>query len=131
MKIKRILFVCKYNRFRSKVSEEMFKELNKDKNIEVGSAASESDYIPVAKNVQKVLQELGYKPANPTPKKLTQELIDWADLIIVAADNVKVKTDKKIIYWKISDTSQDDYKGILERAKDIEKRIKKLITMLK
>ncbi len=28
-----IIFVCKYNRFRSRVAEAYFKKINKDKNI--------------------------------------------------------------------------------------------------
>jgi len=125
-----LLFVCKHNRFRSKVAEQIFKQLNKNKSIKVKSAGSNPDYYPVAENVQKALKELGYKSVNKHPKKISKELANWADKIIVVANNVKIE-NKKVRYWKISDTSQDNFTGIQRRVKDIEKRVKKLINQLK
>ena len=126
-----ILFICKHNRFRSKISEAVFNKLNNNKKIKVDSAAIKPDYIPVAENVQKALKEIGVRRANKHPKKVTKEMLNWADIIVIAADNVNIKIKgKKIIKWSISDTDQVDYKGILKRAKTIEKRVKNLISVL-
>lgn len=135
-RVKQILFICKHNRFRSKVAEALFKKYNKNKKIKVKSAGTSPDYILVAKNVTKVLKVLGANKINRKPKKINQELIDDSDLIVIVANNINKKElgdikGKKIIIWKIKDTSQHDYLGILKRANLIEKRIKKLVSMLK
>ena len=130
----RVLFICKHNRFRSKVAEALFKEYNKNKKIKADSAGVDLDYILVAKNVIKALNKFGVKKVNRHPKKINQRLIDKSDLIVIVANNINrnifKKYKKKIIVWKISDTKQSDYEGILKRTKLIEKRIKKLIFML-
>ena len=132
--IKKVLFICKHNRFRSKVAEALFKRYNKNKKIKAESCGTNLDYIPVAKNVVKALKEFGVNKVNRHPRKINNKLINNSDLIIIVANNVSrgifKKFRKKIIVWKISDTSQDNYKGILKRVKLIEKRIKKLIFML-
>lgn len=130
-----VLFICKHNRFRSKVAEALFKKYNRNKNIKVKSAGTGLDYIPVAKNVINALNELGIKKVNRKPHKINKGIIEKADLIVIVANNVSKKIfnkyGKKIIVWKISDTKQDNYKGILKRAKLIEKKVKSLAKRLK
>lgn len=130
----RILFLCEHNRFRSKVAETIFNRLNKNSKIKTKSAGTKPDYLLVARNVKKALKRFGAKRINPHPKKLTKSMIKEADLIVIIANNIKLnKKDagrKKVLVWKISDTSQNNYKGILKRTKEIVKRVKKLIYML-
>jgi len=134
-RIKQLLFICKHNRFRSKVAEALFKKHNKNKKIKAKSAGTNPDYIPVAENVVKALKESGIKKINRKPRKITKGLIRNSDLILIAANNVNKNAfkeyNKKIIVWKISDTSQGNYKGIINRTRLIEKRIKKLVSVLK
>jgi len=124
----KILFVCKHNRFRSKVAEVLFKKYNK--RIKVKSAGTCLDYIPVSENVVKALKEFGVKRINRKPKKITKGMISDSDLIVIVADNVSRKEipgNKKIIRWKISDVSQEDYEGILKIIKLIDIKIGKLM----
>jgi len=128
---KNILFVCKHNRFRSKAAEVIFRKYNRKKNIFVKSAGTKADYLPVAENVQKALKELGFKKADRNPKKISDKLITWADLIVIAANDVNLKVKRrKIIKWKIPDTKQKNYPRIVEIIKIIEKRIKNLVSLL-
>jgi len=133
--IKRILFICKHNRFRSKIAEVLFKKYNKNKKIKIKSAGTNPHYILVAKNVVKVLKEFNVNKVNRYSKKVNNKLINDSDLIVIVANNVNKnifeKYKKKVIVWKISDTKQEDYKGILKRAKLIEKRVKNLVFILK
>jgi len=123
-----ILFICKHNRFRSKVAEAIFKKYVKNKKHKARSRATEPDYIPVAKSVQEALREIGIKRVDRKPRKLKKEDLDWADLIIVVADNVNLRfKGKDVLRWKISDTSQKDYSGILLRVRQIEKKILNLV----
>ncbi len=127
----RVLFICKHNRFRSKIAEALFKKYNKNKKIKVESCAVNPDYIRVAESVVNVLKKFGVRGVNRHPKKINKRMIDKADLIVIVADNIKRKfKGKKVIVWKISDVRQGEIKEILKRAKLIEKRIKRLISML-
>jgi len=131
----KILFVCKHNRFRSKVAEAFFKKYNKNNKIKAKSCGIGLDYIPVAENVIKVLKIFGVKRVNRHPEKINNELINKSDLIVIVANNINKnifkKYKKKIIVWKISDTSQDNYPGILRRTRIIKKKVKSLIKSLK
>lgn len=132
-----ILFICKHNRFRSKVAEALFNKLIKKrrmKNIRAFSRGTELDKerMYIAPEVKRALRKFGVRKVDNEPRKLTKSMIKRADIIIIAADNADVKASgKRIIKWRISDTSQDNYKEILRRTKDIEKRVKKLVNLLK
>ena len=130
-KIKRVLFVCKHNRFRSKVAEAFFKKYNKKPGVKAESAAIKPDYIPVSKNVVKALKEIGINKVNRKPRKLNSKILNKADLVVVVADDVNRKFSKKIIVWKIKDTNQSNFSEILKITKEIKKRVLNLLAHLK
>jgi len=128
-----ILFICKHNRFRSKVAETIFLALNKNPNIKARSRGMIKD-IDVAISVLNLMEEQGIVIKDKKSRKISKKDINWSDLIVIVADNVKnseIRTKKKILRWEISDVSQDDYKGILTRIKQIEKKVKGLINKFK
>ena len=126
-----ILFICKHNRFRSKVAEAIFLDLNKNPNIKARSRGMIKD-IDVAISVLNLMEEQGIVIKDKKSRKISKKDINWSDLIVIVADNVQVKArGKKILRWEISDVSQDDYKGILTRIKQIEKKVKGLINKFK
>lgn len=131
----RILFICKYNRFRSKVAEAFFNKFNKNPRFKAESAGTEPDFQKVVENVKKALREFKIDKVNENPRKINQNMIDKAGLIVIVAEEVNLDkydtSKKKVIKWEISDTFKEDFKGILKRTIDIEKRIKKLISVLK
>lgn len=127
----RILFVCKHNRFRSKVAEAIFNKLNKNKNILTKSAGLQLDLAKpyVCDNVKLVLKEKGYQIKDEKARKLDKQDLKWADKIIIVADNVShnLFPDNKTEHWAIEDADErelDKIKGIIEK---IEERVKKLI----
>ena len=128
----KILFVCKYNRFRSKVAEAIFNKLNKNKKIKTDSAGIIVDELKpyIAKNVAKIMREKGYK-IKPKQQQLRQKLVANFDLIIIVADNISPNLDNftgKIIRWNIPDCSEEDTKKIKQIIKKIEANVKELIT---
>ncbi len=126
----KILFVCKHNRFRSKVAEALFRKYNKDKNNEARSAGVFLDdkrkYI--AENVILVLKEHNTRVVSKMPKQLDNKIIGWADKIIIVADNVskEIFMGKKVQVWKIEDCHERDLECIRERVGKIEEKIKSL-----
>ncbi len=127
----KILFVCKYNRFRSKVAEAIFLALNKNKKIKVRSRGMMLDKKNhyVARSVISIMRKKGYKVGGKSARIRKKDIL-WGDKIIVVADNVRLR-NRKVIYWKVSDVSQSYFQGIKTRVNSIEKRVRNLISNLK
>ena len=113
MKKTRILFVCKHNKFRSKIAEIYFNMINKNKNILADSAGIIRGDMPlVEKQVRLVAKEFGIN-LKGKPKGLSIDLIRKQNMIIIVANDVPKSTfdrkeyinfkTTKIIVWKIPD----------------------------
>ena len=127
-----ILFICKYNKFRSRIAEAYFKKINKNKNFKVKSAGLIQDR-PISKFQQKVAKELGINISGK-PKGLSTKLLMWQNMIIIVADDVP-KTifnneayRKKTIVWKLPDVLKDNKKQTIKLIKLIMKKVDKLIS---
>ncbi len=133
--IKKILFICKHNVFRSKVAEAYFKKLNK-KNCESKSAGiiTSKTSNPIQRNVSK---RIGIIIKGPS-RNASTELLKWADLIILVANDVSPylfnydkRHETKLIVWKISDVLNNNEQDIEKAIKSIRKKVKSLIKTLR
>jgi len=135
----RVLFICKHNRFRSKVAEVFFKFYVKKKKLihRAGSRGIKKD-IPSALTVVNIMRERGMEIRNKTSKKIEKKDVGWADKIVIVANNVLKKdlekivgrVDKKIIVWKIRDTDQNNIKEIKKIINNIEKRVREFVKLI-
>jgi len=131
--VKNVLFVCKYNVFRSKIAEEYFKKINKNKKIKIASrgfivgGAPDRAQLAGARMLRVKLK------GKPKPVNL-KELLK-ADLIILIADDVPkimfnywlAPLEKKIIVWKIKDEQRKNMRNIEKIVNRIKKNIEKLV----
>ena len=80
-----ILFICKFNRFRSKVAEAYFKKINKNPKNQAKSAGL---IVGTALNRHQKARarEFGIKLTG-RPKPLTAELLVWADFFVIVSDS--------------------------------------------
>lgn len=131
----KLLFICKYNRFRSRVAEAYFKKINKNKKIKVKSRGIIVGAYPLDKREVAVAKEFGIKlPGRPTA--ITTKDLIWQDQIIIVANNVpeelfyfnEKKFHKKNIVWKIPDIINGEGE---ERIREIIKMIIKKVEELK
>ena len=105
----KVLFVCKYNVLRSKIGEAYLKKVRKD--IEVRSAGVIAGGSELYENEKRILKSEGFVFSIGS-NCLSKSLIDWADKIIIVADNVPKKifedknseNSKKVIVWEIKDS---------------------------
>ena len=128
MKKLNILFVCKYNRFRSKIAGAYFKKINKNRRIKVASAGIfRGD--PVNKEIISIGKKLGLK-IKGVPKAISVKLLKWQNMVVIVADNVpkklfsfNKKRGKELIVWKIKDEIRSIpliIKKVSELNKDLE-----------
>ena len=134
--VKKILFVCKYNRFRSKIAEAVFNKLNKNKNYQAKSAG-----IIKGSSIDKKQIETAKKrdiDIKGNPIGLSTKLLKWQDVTIIVADDVPIeifkdnaKYGKELIIWGIPDAQEDNEEEINSIIQLIEKRVKELIEKLR
>jgi len=131
----KILFVCRYNRFRSKVAEAYFNKVNKNDFIKTNSAGIYGGWYPLDKLQVKIAKKYKIKMEGK-PESLSFKKVKDADLIILVADDVPKSIfkntfmgDKRVIQWKIKDVRKNSSKQ--ERTeKSIVQIIKKIDNFL-
>jgi len=134
MKQKNILFVCKNNRFRSKVAENYFNKINKNKKIKASSAGV---FIgePINKKTAKIVKKLGII-IKGNPRSMSTDLLKKQDLIVIMANDVPKslfnnKPVKKLIRFKIKDVYKINEKPVLKAAQKIINKVDELIKDIK
>jgi len=135
MKQKKILFVCRYNRFRSRIAEAYFKKINKNKNIKVKSAGLFKGR-PLNPTTVKKAKKFGLD-IKGNVRGLSSDLISWQNTTVIVADNVPKKVfyknkkyGKKVIVWRIKDIDYKNDNKFEETIKKIMRKVDKLIIKL-
>jgi protein-tyrosine-phosphatase len=132
MKKTKILFICKHNRFRSKVAEALLKVYDRQGRFEAKSAGMHLDVLRpyVAENVKKVLAEKGAVVESELPVLVDELAIKWANKIIIVADNVSAKNfpKDKVEVWAVKDCDELDLDGIKREVSNIEKKVLELLS---
>lgn len=137
-----MLFVCRGNVGRSQIAEAIFKQLAGQKHL-AGSAGTEArgsegkdlDGMVLknrasSKYTLECLREIGIDISNNHIKRLTPEMVESSDKVIVMAkpDTIPefLKDTEKVIYWDVSDPD-----GLtLETHRTIRNEIQKLVEEL-
>ena len=131
--IMKILFVCKYNRFRSKVAEAFFNKLNKNKDITAKSAGIFEGY-PVTSIVKELAKKFEIK-ITPNPQTISEDMLKQFDYIVIVANDVPKSlfdhdSCENVKVWEIPDTNANDKETIRKILKEIEKNVINLIKEL-
>jgi arsenate reductase (thioredoxin) len=108
-----VLFICKFNRFRSKVAESYFNKINKNPKIKAKSAGIIRG-SPINETQKRICKNsgiiIGGKPCG-----LSTRLLRWQTVTIIVANDVPPiifkdnnKYGKKVLIWKIPDAESDN-----------------------
>jgi protein-tyrosine phosphatase len=132
--MKKVLFVCKHNRARSKIAEVIFNKLAEERGIDARAESAGlllDEKLPfVAESVIKLMAEKGYKIGGK-PMQLTFRMLDNFDTIVIISEGFDEKMfdnfKGKIFIWKIKDASSSDLTGIRKIIDEIEKDVKKFL----
>ncbi len=125
-----ILFVCKYNAFRSRVAEVYFNKINKNPNIKAKSSGIIGGAVVMEKQGE-ALKKCGMVLKRKS-KGLSMDLLRWQNIMIIVADDVQPslfnnkKYGKKLIVWKIRDTKDKEGKDIPKIVNKIKRKVDKL-----
>ncbi|MDO8528451.1 MAG: hypothetical protein Q7S06_00995 [Nanoarchaeota archaeon] len=129
MKKINLLFVCRYNRFRSRIALAYFNKINKNKSIKAKSAGliKGNPLSPFTIKIAKEEFELDIKGKI---QGLSSKLMAWQNMTVVVANDVpsqvfdkNKKYGKEVIVWKIKDVAGSDKVAVEEITKSIIKKV--------
>jgi arsenate reductase (thioredoxin) len=125
-----VLFVCVRNAGRSQMSEALFREAVRGRH-ETNSAGTDPAER-VHPEVVAVMRELGIELSGRRPQRLTDELVEAADIVVTmgCGDACPVFQGKRYVEWDLSDPegrSEDEIRAIRD---DIAGRVAKLVAEL-
>jgi protein-tyrosine-phosphatase len=135
--MKTIIFICKYNVFRSKIAEAYFNKTNKNKNWKAVSRGFIMGGSPDKTQINLLDRILGIK-IKLTQKSVNLKELKKADKIIVVADdipevmfNYQLKNlRKKLVIWDIKDEQKGNEKNIRKTIGKIKKKVDVLVKEL-
>jgi len=129
----KILFVCKYNRFRSKVAEGYLKSKVVDGNFSVASAGLIPSINGMEKRELKVVNKFGIE-IHGKPQGLNTRKIFASDLIVIVADNIPKRLFRfhnhklRVLKWRIKDFNPGESEEEIEEiVKQIIKKVDRLV----
>ncbi len=130
-----ILFICKFNRFRSQISAGFFHKLDVKKKFNVSSAGLIQGQ-PISKEVRDIASEYSIKLSKP--KGLVRNVLRNQDIIVVAANDVppsiftslKKSGKRRVIVWKVKDVGANKVKDIRRVTEILRKKVDVLYSSL-
>jgi len=133
----KVLFICKWNRFRSKAAEAIFNELNKNHENEARSAG----FFPKLDLDQRILESFKKSKLHiedMETRGITYPIMMWADKIVIVAndvpeslfDDIKKNDNKEIIKWDIPDVFGPSIEERVKSIKQIKERVRQLLENL-
>ena len=126
-----ILFVCVHNAGRSQMAAALAIQISGGAVCVRSAGSAPSDSIPSA--IHEAMDEIGFNLAEAFPKPLTDEVVRAADVVITmgCGDACPVYPGKLYQDWNLADPAELDAAGVVSVRKDIDARIRTLLTELK
>lgn len=130
----KVLFICKWNRFRSKVAEYLFNQMSKkNKAKSVGLIEANVPLRPGEIQRKNYLKEKFQISLNDISRGINVNDLEEADKIIIVADDVDSKIlnhwrfREKVETWKIPDESASNEEKINKIVNSIRQKVENLI----
>jgi arsenate reductase (thioredoxin) len=125
-----VLFVCLQNAGRSQMSQALFQRAAGDRHRALSAGTSPADRVHP--EVVQVMRELDIDLADRTPRLLTRELTDQADIVVTmgCGDQCPYIPGKRYIDWELPDPHGQPIERVREILDEIARRVSDLLTDL-
>src|SRR4029077_14153950 len=123
----RVLFVCLHNAGRSQMSQALFERLAGSHHEAQSAGTEPGDRIHP--NVVAVMREVGVDLSARVPQRLTNDLSQWADVVITmgCGDACPVIPGKSYMDWYLRDPKELPINEVRAIRDDIESRVTALV----
>jgi arsenate reductase (thioredoxin) len=125
--VARVLFVCLHNAGRSQMSQSLFERVARDRHEARSAGTEPADHIHP--NVLAALREEGIDIGGRKPRLLSDELAQWADVVVTmgCGDACPVIPGKRYIDWDLRDPKDLELAEVRAIRDDIESRVISLV----
>ena len=126
----RVLFVCRGNRSRSQIAEAFFRKFYPQHSVlSAGTVALHSgEALP--EYVIRVLKEEGIDASDHRVKKVTSEMIESSDRVIVLCSKKECPNflvqSSKVEYWNVEDPEYQGEKALRHSVRVLKERVRSL-----
>ncbi len=128
--MQRVLFVCLHNAGRSQISNALFDRAahGRHRSESAGTEPGER----VHPGVVAVMNEVGVDLSGRTPQKLTNDLAEWADVVVTmgCGDACPYIPGKRYLDWDLPDPKGRPIEEVRALRDDIERRVTDLVREL-
>jgi arsenate reductase len=126
----RVLFVCLHNAGRSQMSEALFLLAAEGRHEARSAGTHPADRVH--SSVVTAMRELNVDLSVRTPRLLTTDLAQWADIVITmgCGDECPVIPGKRYIDWDLQDPKDLPIEQVLALRNDISIRVMELMKSL-
>jgi arsenate reductase len=125
-----VLFVCLHNAGRSQMSQALFNRAADG--LHEGRSAGSTPAAHVHPEVIAVMDELGLDLRAETPKQLTTNLAEWADVVVTmgCGDACPYIPGKRYLDWDLDDPKGQSLDAVRATRNEISRRIDVLVAEL-
>jgi arsenate reductase (thioredoxin) len=125
-----VLFVCLHNAGRSQISKALFDKAANGRHDSESAGTEPGEHVHP--EVVEVMNELGIDLSGHTPQKLTNELAEWADVVVTmgCGDACPYIPGKRYLDWDLPDPKGRPVGEVRALRDDIERRVTDLVREL-
>jgi arsenate reductase (thioredoxin) len=126
----KVLFVCKQNAGRSPMSDALFQRAADGRHQSRSAGTRPAEHVhPVAVDA---MREVGIDISGNRPQKLTDDLAQWADVVVTmgCGDECPYIPGKQYIDWDLTDPADKSLVEVRAIRDDIKTRVSDLVVEL-
>jgi arsenate reductase (thioredoxin) len=124
------LFVCLHNAGRSQMSQALFERAAGGRHAALSAGTTPGERVHP--EVVEVMRELGIDLADRTPRGLTPELAEQADVVVTmgCGDECPYIPGKRYLDWDLEDPRGRPIEEVRATRDEIERRVRELVAEL-
>ncbi|MFQ6053548.1 MAG: arsenate reductase ArsC [Candidatus Bathyarchaeia archaeon] len=125
-----MLFVCVHNAARSQMAEAFFNEMTGGRHLAISAGSRPAERVNP--DAVKVMSELGIEMSSRRPKRLTSEMVEGADRVIVmgCGEEVCPVVPKEVQDWQMDDPEGRPLEEVRRIRDQIRARVEQLLETL-
>jgi arsenate reductase len=126
----RVLFVCLHNAGRSQMSQGLFERAADSRHEACSAGTTPAEHLHP--EVIEVMTELGIDLTDRTPRLLTRDLAEWANIIVTmgCGDQCPFIPGKRYIDWDLPDPKGQPIDEVRAIRDEIARRVDQLLTQI-
>jgi protein-tyrosine-phosphatase len=126
----RALFVCLHNAGRSQMSQALFERAAAGRHEARSAGTTPGDRVHP--EVVEAMGELGIDLAGQRPRRLTDEMAEWADVVVTmgCGDECPYIPGKRYLDWDLPDPKGRPLEEVRATREEIGRRVEELVAEL-